>query len=709
MRAAAFRSLLSAQGVFLSLSGDRLQVDAPRGAVTPELRAKLLVAKPYLLAELRTRASAPVVVDFESRSLAKLEKVGARRYARHPSTAALCLVAKMPDGTLLEWRNGDAPPLKLFEAVALGHPLAAHNARFDEQIWKMLGWPPAVWVDTAQLAMLAGLPRKLDDVAEQVLGKKKDKAGRTLTLQLSRPGKDGKLRPITPEEMTRVVSYCRTDVELLAEVWSVRLGALRDVEADVRALDAAVNGRGFGFDRDLAQALIECETAATAELFTASEIAPATIRSPVKLIAALAQVGVNIPNIQEATLEPLLKDATLPAPARALLEARVASAGIASKKLQAALDRLDDDGRLRDTLNFHGAHTGRWTGVGFQPQNLPHGARKLDVNAAVKLVMARDHNGLRELARTLGANVRDVAAKLVRACIVASPGRLLAVGDYSSVEPRVLAWFICDEAMLKFIREGGDVYVPMAAKLFNVPLASFDPPMAEVAKQQRQWAKPVVLGCCYGMGAARLRTYAEGFGVDWSRMPVTPEQVVEMWRNANPLVAGARGNGQGRRGGLWQKLENAALRACCGERVTVGPTTWERAGKDVVCVLPSGRRMIYREALVEAVRTPWDAFSDALTYLRYEKGKVTRTKTYGGLFTENIIQAISRDVMVDAMLRLDQAGFALVLTVHDEIVAEVALASGFDAMKAIMEVPPVWAPDLLLAVEGYAEPRYRKG
>jgi DNA polymerase len=98
-----------------------------------------------------------------------------------------------------------------------------------------------------------------------------------------------------------------------------------------------------------------------------------------------------------------------------------------------------------------------------------------------------------------------------------------------------------------------------------------------------------------------------------------------------------------------------------------------------------------------------------LTYLRYEKGKVTRTKTYGGLFTENIIQAISRDVMVDAMLRLDQAGFALVLTVHDEIVAEVALASGFDAMKAIMEVPPVWAPDLLLAVEGYAEPRYRKG
>ena len=146
MKAVALLCELSARGILLSFIGERLRVDAPRGAVTPELRAKLVVAKPDLLSELRTRANDPIFIDFETRSLAKLENVGGRRYARHPSTEALCLVARMPDGSVLEWKNGDAPPAELFHAVALGTPLVAHNAmKFDRHVWKVLGWPPAEW------------------------------------------------------------------------------------------------------------------------------------------------------------------------------------------------------------------------------------------------------------------------------------------------------------------------------------------------------------------------------------------------------------------------------------------------------------------------------------------------------------------------------------------------------------------------------------
>jgi len=705
VRAAQLLTDLAALDVRLHLVGDRLKVNAPEGVVTEAMRAELAARKGEIVALLRDRRGAPVFLDFETRSLAQLKEVGGRRYARHPSTEALCLVARMPDGSVLEWRRGDPPPARLFAAVAAGHPLVAHNGmKFDRHIWNRLGWPPATWIDTAELAMLAGLPRALDDIAKQLLGREKDKAGRHVTLRLSRPGKDGRLPVVAAEDLDRVVLYCRDDVELLAQIWLVRLGAIREVEGDIRKLDTRINDTGFGFDRALAEAVIECDAFATNEQFKTSGIDPATVRSPMKLMAALAQHGVNVADIQKDRLEPLLGDPHLPQPARELIDARIASVGIATAKLKAALARLDEDGRLRDTFTYHGAHTGRWTAQGFQPQNLPQGTRKeVDVDALVALVTARDHAGLRDLAQRLGVKVRDLTAKLVRSCVCAPAGELLAVVDYSSVEPRVLAWVTDNQLTLEVFRNGGDLYKPMAAKVFNVPVDA-------VTKPQRNQAKPIVLGCCYGLGGEPgFRVYGEENGIDWSKMPLTPTQVVDLWRDTNPLVAGVRVDGRGpRRGGLWQKLEDAAIRSCLGESVTVGPTVWTRDRDDVVCELPSGRRMVYRSALVEMLPTPWNTMQEAMTYLRYKDGKVSRASVYGGLLTENVVQAISREVLVDALLRLDRAGFAIVLHVRDEIVAEIDNIARFEEMKGLMRVSPPWCADLPLQVEGYAERRYRK-
>jgi DNA polymerase len=545
------------------------------------------------------------------------------------------------------------------------------------------------------------LPRKLEDIAQQLLGREKDKVGRRVTLQLGRPGKDGRLRPVTPEQMTTVVGYCRSDVELLAEAWRVRLGRWLEVESDVRALDVQINERGFLFDVELAQGIIECEAEALAKLSEQLRIDPAIVRSSPKLISALAQSGVRVDNIRNETLEPLLADPSLPPEARRLIGARVAYIGMATPKLRAALARLDVDGRLKDTLVFHGAHTGRWSGQGFQPQNLPHGARDLNVETAVRAALARDHERLQALAQELQVTVTDVTAKLVRACVIAPASKLLAVVDYSSVEPRALAWVAGNESRLKDFRDGVDIYKPMASKILGVPVD-------KLTKAQRNVGKPPELGCGYGMGGSRFGEYAESFGVAWSVMPMTPEQVVEMWRDENPLVAGVRDTPfGGRRGGLWQRLENAALRACQGERVTVACTAWERDGEDVVCILPSGRRMVYRCALGERVQTRWGSTREAMTFLMVDKGRVVRKSTYGGLLTENVIQAICRDVLVDAMLRLDPAGFELVLHVHDEPVAEVTDAARLEKMKEILATPPAWAAGLPLAVEGYVSRRYR--
>ncbi len=707
MSAVELLHVLARLDVRLTLDQDKVRVSAPRGAIGPDLRQELGRCKHELLAVLRSRAGDPIFLDFETRSLAALKDIGGRRYAEHPSTEALCVVAQMPDGTVVEWTSGEPPPALVITAARSGTPVVAHNGRtFDKFIWEALGWPTVTWIDSMDLAGLAGLPLRLEDMAEQVLGRQKDKQGRALTLRLSRAAKNGELRPVSKEEMEAVVRYCRNDVALLADAWRIRLAALRETETDVRAIHATINDRGFQIDVDLARAIIDCETKLGAELRAHAGVAEDVVRSPHKLLSHLALTGVTVTNIQKETLERLLLDRELPEQARRIVEARLASSGIATGKLTAALARRCGDGRLRDSLVYHGAHTGRWAGKGFQPQNLPRGVKKLDVAAAVRAALDGNHASLHGLAEAAGVGVRSVLAALVRSCICASSGQTLGAVDFSAVEPRALAWFVGDDDRLAMFRRAEDIYKLMAAKLFGVKVA-------DVTQAQRDAGKPPELGCGYGMGADRFRTYAEALNVDWATMPMSPGEVVDLWRDDNPLITGDRvgltaAGRPMRRGGLWRKLEEAAMRACRGDRVVVSSTTWERDGADIVCVLPSGRRMVYRQALIEMVRATWGELTPTVTYLHYEKGHVTRTKTYGGKLTENVISAICRDVLADALLRLEKVGIRVVLHVHDEIVAELPDVARFEEMKALMATPPSWASGLPLAVEGYVSSRYRK-
>jgi DNA polymerase len=242
----------------------------------------------------------------------------------------------------------------------------------------------------------------------------------------------------------------------------------------------------------------------------------------------------------------------------------------------------------------------------------------------------------------------------------------------------------------------------MAANLFKTDLAN-------VTKPQRNVGKVPVLGAGYQMGAQRLETYGSAMGIDWSKLSLTPTHVVEAWRDAHPLVAGRRTgdfyNGHVvRAGGLWRELENAAWRAAFGERVRVSCVVWERIGADVTCTLPSGRKLIYPGARVEEMPTRWGGKKSCFSYLHHGQ----RTGSYGGKLTENITQAICRDLLADALVRLERAGVNVVLHVHDEVVAELADEAQLEDMKAIVSQLPRWAAGLPVGVTGDAAVRYHK-
>jgi hypothetical protein len=320
--------------------------------------------------------------------------VGGRRYAEHPTTEVLCCVLSC-EGEEQIWLPGDpAPDLpKRFEA-------AAHNAiGFDRHIWNRIGWPqPRRWIDTAQLARVAGYPRAdLDWLGVHLLGQAKDKEGSKLTKSLSarfplttrRKVKGSvndwthtphpkagqwRINPIPPEVRTRMITYCRSDVAILKGIFPLLL-PFDDIDRRVRDADLTIIDRGIGFDVEMAQALIEASEHMAQATRDAAGIDVGSVRSNAKFMREMALLGVDLENCQKATLGAILEaigesEDEADNEIRELIEARLGTNTIAAGKLRAGLLRVCPDSRLRDSLKYHAAHTGRWGGQGFQPHNL---------------------------------------------------------------------------------------------------------------------------------------------------------------------------------------------------------------------------------------------------------------------------------------------------------------------------------------------------
>lgn len=645
--------------------------------------------------------SGPVLCDFESRSRANLKKCGGRRYWDHPSSEALCAVLYSPtSGEVAAWVPGMPAP-------RLGHAVAHNATMFDRFAAAASGWAVGVWSDSAQAARRAGLPGALDALAQRWLGRGKDKEGNRFTLSLSRPSRAkasrGDLPEITEDARARVLAYCANDVEVMADGWD-RLRPWLDVDVEAGAVDRAINDRGIFLDLELVRAtqtlLAEKQAQAVDRAARRLALAPANCKRMARSPAVFAELT-GLPNAQAETLAEYVRvcdrDSLKVHP---LVRARQALASIIPGKLVAMLDRVSDDSRLRDSHFYYGGHTGRWSQKGVQLHNLTrvevHGGA--DTLRGLVRAAKRGDVGADLLAAAFPEAKKDretlLFAALIRACLMAPPGRRLAVYDYAGIEARVNAWAAGDRVALDVFKGGGDPYCAMATTIFGRTITKEDKPQRQVGKQAE-------LAGGYGMGPDKFRATCEKAGVDLDTQGVDPEDVIRAYRQLHaPIVR------------QWRACEDAFAGACEGRDVWAGPVLYAPIGDGVVCWLPSGRPLMYPGAKAKRVqRRAKSGSTFACWDLSYIGQRGWPEHVYGGKLVENNVQAMSRCLLADALVKLEAAGLDPVLHVHDEAVCEIdegAADEGAAEMRRIMSEVPDWARGLPVKLDGFVERRYRK-
>lgn len=626
----------------------------------------------------------PLLLDFESRSTADLKRIGGRLYWEHGSTEALCCVAfDTDDGALFIWTPGDHEAATQIARRATAKNWAAHNASgFDRfAMARVFGVTRQDYVDTSELARTAGLPGALDALGSRWLDLPKDREASAYAKSLSRlsKAKGSAGRWLYDPDLARLIPYCVSDVEIMAEGWE-RLEPWLALEPDVVRVDRIVNERGIGFDVQLAPRLLEID----AELCerTLADVARVTgeSREAVRAAASSPQQftqRTGLPDAQKQTIDDALARGRLPPRALAFCRARRALASIARGKLEAGLARVSDDGRLRDSLRYYGAHTGRWSGRGVQLQNLPRPEKEFEDWTDDDICWLADH--------VLGGGSVDHAKYvdlLLRACLVPHAGHVLIARDFAAIEARALAFLAGDRVALEAFKAGRDLYRVAAMVIFGVTYEA-------VTKAQRQVGKVAELALGYQGGPGALERMARANGVE---LPASPSaaQIVESWRKGRPAIKR-----------FWYAVEGAFTCAAQGESVALAGCTFEPwpSANGVAIFLPSGRPIVYNDV---------ELSDEGLTYV----GTKGREHIYGGKIVENLVQAYCRDLMADAMVAAESHQILPVaLTVHDEVVCDVDERHATEAaaeLSRIMQAVPAWARGMPINASGFEARRYRK-
>jgi DNA polymerase len=719
------------------------------------------------LPQPRPTALARCIHDFETYSEADLKKVGAWVYCEHPSTEIICMSYKFiyPDGsvseTFLWWFDGDCKtfPKAILDHIAAGGIMEAHNAGFERAVWrhilaKRFGLTmPRRWLDTQAVCAYRALPQKLDEVGKVLnLSLQKDPRGKFLINKLCvpqkpnaktpKPEKPGakKKKPSTkPEKVVHTEWWRNRDPELLAELGrycirdteteyelSQRVGDLPLAEYKLWCLDQRINDRGVFVDipavMSARRIVDQVEVKLTKELRAITGDPEMTHTKLEGIHAFMAKHHFSLASLEANVIDEALNNTDpltqyldpMHPDVRRVLEIRRALARASTRKLESYLVTTATDGRGHGWLQYHGAGTGRWAGRLVQPQNFPRGvvkAKDKRVNSEtlmeIMIEMIRHENA--DMIELVFGDVMDVIASSLRGMIIAEPGKVFYVSDFSSIEARVTMWLAGQmDAMEIFAKadrkEGPDIYCHMAESIYHRPINKNDNP------DERQLGKVGILGCGYQMSGERLQEQAK----DDYNIIISLEEanaIVKAYRETYEQVPL-----------LWRGLEDAAIAAVTtGKKHYYSCVSYEvvndAAGKWLTCILPNGRRIWYFNPKVTEVEIERrDGSVWIKKQLSYEGrnnkkgGRWDIVVTYGGMLTENVVQAISRDLMCEAMERVEALGYTIILTVHDEIVAEVLVDFGnLKEYERTMSMCPPWANGCPINVEGWRGFRYRKG
>jgi DNA polymerase len=639
-------------------------------------------------------------IDFESTSGVDLRKVGASRYSRDPSTIVTVVAWAFDAGPVSAETMPKRLPQEILDHIKAGGEVHAWNVHFEAALLTnhfKLNIDPATFRCTMQQALYAGLPAKLEH-AGVALGlppsKLKDISGHRLMMQMSRPKKDGTYWHDDPVKLADLAAYCKQDV--IAERAIHQLTPeLPKSEQAVSLLDRQTNDRGIRLDLPLINLLLYIATYETTKLNAECKVlTKGIVTSPgtqtARLLAWLWDQGIQMATVGKEEVQETLDtapEAELDPLGTKVLGIRQKVAKSSVKKLQAMLNTVDRDERVRGTLQYYGAsRTGRFSGRLIQPQNFPRppkGWNPLDAIRAIK-------NGLRNegIGLFYGEPLAVVSACL-RGCLIPSDGKQFMVFDLSQIEARVLAWLAGQDDVLQVFRRGDDVYSYTSEQL---------------GLGSRQAGKVAVLGLGYGMGHEAFVDFALANGLRLSKMESLG--IVTAWRDANAHTRQ-----------FWWDLDKLAKTAISHP----GSIMWARGiglsvrdsyGHPCLLIkLPSGRDLWYRNPrlVVDPVQPNHTAivFDGVDQYTKQWQP----IRTWGSKLAENITQAVARDVIVEAALRVSGPYCELVLSVHDELLFEVGRITRLEVAdaKALIETPPPWAAGLPVACEGgILDERYGK-
>ena len=631
-----------------------------------------------------------VHIDFETYSEADIKSVGLYNYAYHPSTKVICMAYRIGDGIVKLWRPGRALPV-----FPKAYKLIAHNVMFELEIiraGKMKIPIPAQIQCTASEAAMMGYPRSLGGAAKAMrLKVQKDETGKGKMLQVSKPRRPSNKDPATnwfanKEKMNATYRYCINDVVVEGAIGEIT-DDLCPYERAIFLLDRKVNARGIAFDRELAESAVELskqymKRRLNKELFWISGFKVQSVSNVKSIREALRDFDIEVDSLNKEVVNNLLNRDLHPT-ARRILEIRK-EGGLASvAKYKKMLKWGADDDRLRYILMYHGAGTGRWTGKGPQLHNLPQGS-KMDKDEAIAKIKSRN---IAEFDDT-EYDLMDALSSCIRETMTASPGKILGAADFKNIEVRVLAWLAGQEDLLRLLADGGDPYIDMAASIYGVKVE-------DVTAEQRNIGKMAVLGLGFQMAASTFQSQVQSRGIE---MTIEfAEEVVKIYRAKYKKVVA-----------FWKRIEKDAIATKKDEKMPESEGRkyhFHLKGGNLLMNLPSGRNLYFLDPVVERGR-----YGSKISHKRVNSVTTQweRRDTYGGMLTENIVQATARDLLAEAMLRVEEE-YDIVLHIHDELVIDVEPDVDREHFESLVRKVPRWALGLPLEIDTWYQFRYQKG
>ena len=639
-------------------------------------------------------------MDIETFSDVDLIKCGVYAYADSPAFEVLLFAYSFDGGEtrVIDLAQGEELPGEVAEAVFDGSVVkTAFNANFERTcLCKYFGryLPPDSWHCSAVQAAVLALPRSLEDVGAVLgLDEQKMKEGKELIRYFCVPCKPtkangGRRRNLpchAPEKWELFKTYCMRDVDVEKAIRrKLYKFPIPEGEMELYRLDQRINDRGVLVDMGLVRQAVRCERLHK-EVVTERAYELTGLENPnsvAQLKGWLGENGVEAESLSRKAVAELIEGAD--GEVEELLRLRLLMAKTSVKKYEAMERSVCSDGRVHGLLQFYGANrTGRWAGRLVQVQNLPQ-------NHLPDLELARGlvREGRFEDVEMFYGSTPEVLSELIRTAFVPEAGCRFVVADFSAIEARVLAWLAGERWRLEVFSSHGKIYEASAAAMFHVPVE-------EVTKGSplRQKGKIAELGLGYGGAAGALVSMgALDMGLSEDDLP----PLVAAWRRANPHITQ-----------FWWDVDKAAVEAVTKRTGTrAGRIGFEYRSGILFVTLPSGRKLAYVKP-----RMAVNKFGrEGLTYEGIlENKKWGRIETYGPKLVENIVQGTARDLLAEAMLRVEKKGYPIVMHCHDEIIAEVPEGSGsVEEMCEVMAARPSWAEGLPLRADGYECPFYQK-